>query len=191
MTITAIAKTEERRATGKAVLVIDWLTMTVTVNGQPIDVSKKERELLIVLAEHPSKVYSKSELLGGVWEWAKGAGSTRTLDSHACHLRTKLAEALGHEGVFVLNKWGEGYSLVAPGRDELVALVEGGRVEDPHDLAEDAIRRLRDVKTDVHQLASLLDEQGIYGVEAITAYGAVGALGDVIERLIVVKDRVV
>jgi DNA-binding response OmpR family regulator len=43
-----------------------------------------------------------------VWGF-RALGATRTLDSHACRLRQKLA---GHGDRFVLNVWGVGYRLV-------------------------------------------------------------------------------
>ena len=51
---------------------------------------------------------TKEELLREVWNF-RSLGRTRTLDSHACRLRSKLAV---HGERFVLNVWGVGYRLV-------------------------------------------------------------------------------
>ena len=61
-----------------------------------------------MLASAPTRVFTKDELLRDVWGF-RAAGSTRTLDSHACRLRQKLRED-GDE--FVVNVWGVGYRLV-------------------------------------------------------------------------------
>jgi DNA-binding response OmpR family regulator len=68
----------------------------------------KEFALLHTLASAPTRVFTKEELLRDVWGF-RSLGSTRTLDSHACRLRQKLA-AGGDR--FVVNVWGVGYRLV-------------------------------------------------------------------------------
>ena len=56
----------------------------------------------------PARVFSKDELLRDVWGYA-APGSTRTLDTHACRLRAKLA---GSGRRFVITVRGVGYKLV-------------------------------------------------------------------------------
>jgi DNA-binding response OmpR family regulator len=56
-------------------------------------------------------VHTKEELLRDVWGY-RGAGRTRTVDSHASRLRRKLA--LGGAGDrWIGNVWGVGYKLLA------------------------------------------------------------------------------
>jgi DNA-binding response OmpR family regulator len=74
-------------------------------------VSAKEYALLAHLATDPTCVFTKHELLRDVWGF-RAPGRTRTLDSHACRLRHKLAHP-GH-GDFVENVWGVGYRLTSP-----------------------------------------------------------------------------
>lgn len=62
----------------------------------------------MTLAREPRRVFTKSELLREVWGH-EGGDRTRTLDSHACRLRTRLAE-LGERAV--INVWGVGYRLL-------------------------------------------------------------------------------
>ncbi len=69
--------------------------------------SKKEFALLRALAAEPTRVFTREELLRGVWGF-KTIGATRTLDSHAFRLRKKLNAA--GDG-FVVNVWGVGYRL--------------------------------------------------------------------------------
>ncbi|HEV3480402.1 MAG TPA: response regulator transcription factor [Gaiellaceae bacterium] len=88
-------------------LLIDRAARRVTVGDTPVVLAAKEYELLVKLAEAPTRVYTKEELLRDVWGF-RSLGRTRTLDSHASRLRRKLAAAGGD---FVRNVWGVGYAL--------------------------------------------------------------------------------
>ena len=89
-------------------LEIDPPSREVQLNGRRVELSQKEFALLRLLATDPTRVFSKDELLRSVWGY-RAKGTTRTLDSHACRLRHKLA-ADGDR--FVVNVWGVGYRLV-------------------------------------------------------------------------------
>ncbi len=89
-------------------LEIDPLSRSVQIDGTPVKLSKKEFALLRALAEEPSRVFTREELLRGVWGY-RSMGATRTLDSHASRLRRKLAAA---GGGFIVNVWGVGYRLI-------------------------------------------------------------------------------
>jgi DNA-binding response OmpR family regulator len=91
-------------------LEIDLASRVVTVGGEPVQLSAKEYELLVALAEDPERVFKKEELLRNVWGF-RSLGRTRTLDSHASRLRRKLNRSA--ETAYVLNVWGVGYRLVA------------------------------------------------------------------------------
>jgi DNA-binding response OmpR family regulator len=89
-------------------LELDPPSREVTVRGKRVDLSQKEFALLRALAAEPLRVFTKEELLRGVWGF-RSLGATRTLDSHACRLRQKL----GRDGDrYVINVWGVGYRLV-------------------------------------------------------------------------------
>jgi DNA-binding response OmpR family regulator len=92
-------------------LELDPLSRQVQLDGEPIHLSKKEFALLRALAEDPTRVFTREELLRGVWGY-RALGATRTLDSHASRLRKKLGGA--GEG-FVVNVWGVGYRLIDGG----------------------------------------------------------------------------
>ena len=81
-----------------------------------VELSKMEFALLTHLAGDPTRVWTKDELLRDVWGF-RSMGRTRTLDSHACRLRNKLA---GAGGRYVENVWGVGYRLVADDPDATV-----------------------------------------------------------------------
>ena len=86
---------------------IDPVSREVTVDERPIELSAKEFALLRTLAEEPTRVFTKEELLRDVWGF-KLMGSTRTLDSHASRLRRKLS---GSGRRWIVNVWGVGYRL--------------------------------------------------------------------------------
>ena len=86
-------------------LEIDLAARIVTVAGEPVQLSAKEYELLVALAEDPERVFKKEDLLRDVWGF-RSLGRTRRLDSHASRLRRKLNRPSGP--AYVLNVWGRG-----------------------------------------------------------------------------------
>ncbi len=88
-------------------LTLDPMTRAVRLEGRPIALSAKEFALLQALAEDPTRVRSKNELLRDVWGYVS-IGQTRTVDAHACRLRAKLA---GSGRQWVVNVRGVGYRL--------------------------------------------------------------------------------
>ena len=106
-----LRRTHERPHRGRmrvGALEIDRAGREARVGGRRVELSAKEFALLVALASEPTRVFSKEELLRDVWGF-RSMGATRTLDSHACRLRQKLARS-GER--FVVNVWGVGYRLV-------------------------------------------------------------------------------
>ena len=89
-------------------LEIDPVARSVTLAGRPVELSAREFDLVHALAQEPTRVFRKAELLRDVWGFAV-AGATRTVDAHACRARAKLA---GGERQYVQNVRGVGYRLV-------------------------------------------------------------------------------
>jgi DNA-binding response OmpR family regulator len=89
-------------------LTIDPLRRKVMIGDREVPLAKKEFTLLRVLAGDPTRVFSKEELLEGVWGF-RSPGRTRTLDSHASRLRRKLDP---EHSRYVVNCWGIGYRLI-------------------------------------------------------------------------------
>jgi DNA-binding response OmpR family regulator len=98
-------------------LCVDPAAREVRLRGRRIELSQKEFALLRALAAEPTRVLTKAELLRDVWGY-RTLGTTRTLDSHACRLRTKLGLEGDH---FVVNVWGVGYRLIDGPVDEEAA----------------------------------------------------------------------
>jgi DNA-binding response OmpR family regulator len=107
-----LRRTHERHATPVTrlgSLTIDHLSREVRVREQRVELCAKEFELLQTLIADPARVFTRDELLRGVWGYRSDA-HTRTLDSHASRLRRKLAAA-NPERPLVINVWGVGYRL--------------------------------------------------------------------------------
>jgi len=72
-------------------LVVDRASYTVTTGDQKINLPKKEFELLYFLAENPSKVFSRDELLRNIWGTDVYV-LARTVDVHIRKVREKIGE---------------------------------------------------------------------------------------------------
>jgi DNA-binding response OmpR family regulator len=70
-------------------LVIDETTYSARIGGSALDLTFKEFELLKFLAQHPRRVFTRSQLLAEVWGYDY-FGGTRTVDVHVRRLRAKL-----------------------------------------------------------------------------------------------------
>ncbi|WDZ85890.1 response regulator transcription factor [Micromonospora cathayae] len=73
-------------------VVLDPARRTVTVAGSPVQLTSTEFDLLAHLMARPGRVYTREELLAGVWGYAAHAG-TRTVDVHVAQVRAKLGDA--------------------------------------------------------------------------------------------------
>lgn len=91
-------------------LVINNTTRTVTVDGQEVELSYKEFELLYLLAGNRNRVYSRDTLLEKIWGYDY-LGETRTIDVHIRNLRKKI-EADPDNPVHVKTVRGVGYKFV-------------------------------------------------------------------------------
>ena len=66
----------------------------VTVNGAPVELTRREFDLLACLLEHKGKVLSRSAILNTVWGYDY-VGETNTVDVYIRFLRSKLDEVFG------------------------------------------------------------------------------------------------
>ena len=76
-------------------------------DGQLVDLTAKEYDLIELLMRNPRRVYSRENLMNVVWGYAY-AGDYRTVDVHIRRLREKL-EANPAEPDHIMTKWGVGY----------------------------------------------------------------------------------
>jgi DNA-binding response OmpR family regulator len=72
-------------------LTIDEDSYSAKLHGKPLDLTYKEFQLLYFLAMHPSRVFTREQLLSEVWGYDY-FGGTRTVDVHVRRLRAKLGE---------------------------------------------------------------------------------------------------
>ncbi|MCS5732696.1 response regulator transcription factor [Herbiconiux daphne] len=72
-------------------VVIDEASYSARVHGRPLDLTFKEFELLRFFAMHPSRVFTREQLLSEVWGYDY-FGGTRTVDVHVRRLRAKLGD---------------------------------------------------------------------------------------------------
>jgi len=91
-------------------LSIDESTYQARVGGRMLDLTFKEFELLKYLAQHPGRVFTRSQLLQEVWGYDY-FGGTRTVDVHVRRLRAKLGTE--HEAMIGTVR-NVGYKFVRP-----------------------------------------------------------------------------
>ncbi|MGN6694102.1 MAG: winged helix-turn-helix domain-containing protein [Aquihabitans sp.] len=72
-------------------LVLNLETYQAVIDGDPLDLTYMEYELLKFLAQHPGKVFTRETLLSRVWGY-EYYGGARTVDVHIRRLRAKLGE---------------------------------------------------------------------------------------------------
>jgi DNA-binding response OmpR family regulator len=90
-------------------VVIDLERRRVTVDGQATDLTPTEFDLLVVLARHPGRVFTRLELLDRVQGYAF-EGYERTVDAHVKNLRQKI-EPDPKQPRYLLTVYGVGYKF--------------------------------------------------------------------------------
>lgn len=79
---------------------------TVTVDGEPVELSFKEFELLVYFIDNKGIALSRERILNNVWNY-DFYGDDRTIDTHVKKLRKKLGPA----GQYITTIWGMGYKF--------------------------------------------------------------------------------
>ena len=87
-------------------VVVDKQAHTVYVDGQLIDLSYKEFELLSFFMENQGIALSREKILNSVWNYDY-FGDARTIDTHVKKLRSKM----GAKGDLIHTIWGLGYKF--------------------------------------------------------------------------------
>jgi len=93
-------------------LMVDTRSRVATIDGEPMDLSRKEFDLLWHLATRRGEVVSKRELLAAVWRQPYG-GPEKTVDVHLSWLRNKLGES-ARSPRYLRSVRGVGIMLVDP-----------------------------------------------------------------------------
>lgn len=95
-------------------LVLDSGRRGVSVDGQPVDVTARDFDLLWLLARHPERVFTREELLDRIWGYDY-YGNTRAVDVQVRRIRQKIEQDPGRPR-FVHTRWGVGYYVAEKGR---------------------------------------------------------------------------
>ena len=87
---------------------IDKAAHQVQIDGQPVELSFKEFELLTYFVENQGIALSREKILNSVWNYDY-FGDARTIDTHVKKLRAKM----GQRGNYIKTIWGMGYKFEA------------------------------------------------------------------------------
>jgi DNA-binding response OmpR family regulator len=112
--LTSKASELERQESKEAIvkvknLVIDSQRRRVSLKGKTVDLTAKEFDLLHHFAQHPGRVFSRSQLLDMVWSYGHD-GYEHTVNSHINRLRAKIEDNPSHPE-YILTVWGVGYKF--------------------------------------------------------------------------------
>lgn len=103
------SKTENKDELVIGAIVLNDLSKTVTVDGEPVALTPMEYRILKLMMENPGKVYSSKALYEAVWQ-EEAFGSEGAVAVHIRHLREKL-EINPSEPRYLKVVWGQGYKL--------------------------------------------------------------------------------
>ena len=87
-------------------IIVDKASHTVTIDGNPVELSFKEFELLTYFIENKGLALSREKILNHVWNYDY-FGDARTIDTHVKKLRSKM----GDRGDYIKTIWGMGYKF--------------------------------------------------------------------------------
>lgn len=85
---------------------IDKAAHQVTIDGNPVELSYKEFELLSYFVENQGLALTREKILNNVWNYDY-FGDARTIDTHVKKLRSKM----GNKGDYIKTIWGMGYKF--------------------------------------------------------------------------------
>ena len=102
---TVQAKQQSRITVGG--LTLDMEQRVAIRDGETVELTAKEYDLIELLMKNPRRVYSRENLMNVVWGYSY-TGDYRTVDVHIRRLREKL-ERTPAEPEYIMTKWGVGY----------------------------------------------------------------------------------
>ncbi|HEX3023016.1 MAG TPA: response regulator transcription factor [Lachnospiraceae bacterium] len=88
---------------------LDESSLSVTVKGNPITLTKYEYGLLRLLMSNPKKVFTKNNIYESVWD-ETFLGEDNAVNVHICNLRSKLARVNPNEK-YIQTVWGIGFKM--------------------------------------------------------------------------------
>lgn len=94
---------------------LDDPAKTVTVDGEPVNLTPSEYGILKLLMGHPGQVFSSAQIHEAVWN-ETGTGSEGAVAVHIRHLREKI-EIKPSDPRYIKVVWGQGYKFAKDGRE--------------------------------------------------------------------------
>ncbi len=91
-------------------MVINELTKTFTIDQQPLDLTPKEFDIILLLAQNRGRVFSKDEIYERVWKY-DSLGDAFTVTVHVKRIREKI-EAIAPNTHLIETVWGVGYKII-------------------------------------------------------------------------------
>ena len=98
-------------------LTVNFDKRKVTLNGNTVELTAKEFDLLALFVNNPGRAYSRENLLNIVWGY-QFTGYEHTVNSHINRLRAKIEEDPS-QPIYIKTVWGVGYKFVE--QEELVS----------------------------------------------------------------------
>ena len=89
---------------------INKVSHIASIDGEPMELSYKEFELLAYFMENQGIALSREKILNSVWNYDY-FGDARTIDTHVKKLRSKM----GEKGEYIKTIWGMGYKFEVEG----------------------------------------------------------------------------
>jgi DNA-binding response OmpR family regulator len=93
-------------------MVINKTSREVRIDGHLVDLTSTEFELLLYMATHPGRAFSREQLLNAVWGYTSNAYE-HTVNTHINRLRAKI-EKSASAPQFIQTVWGVGYRFAQP-----------------------------------------------------------------------------
>ncbi len=93
-------------------IMIDTQERNAYKDGQLVDLTAREFDVVELLIRNPNRVYSRENLLDAVWGYEAYRSDARTVDVHIRRIREKL-ERVPAEPEYFMTKWGVGYYFKA------------------------------------------------------------------------------
>jgi len=88
-------------------LTVEIENRKVLLNDERVELTPKEFDLLLLMASHPGRSYSREQLLNQIWGY-QFSGYDHTVNSHINRLRTKIEKDISNPK-YILTTWGIGY----------------------------------------------------------------------------------
>lgn len=107
----AISKSKEKKDRDISIdtLIINTESKSVTIDNKPIELTRTEFNILVLLLQNEGRMFSRGDILDKAWK-NDGVVLERTVDVHIARLRKKI----GRYGEYIVNRTGYGYTFNYP-----------------------------------------------------------------------------